>query len=591
MALTQHGFPPWFPFERSGGGTDNYTVKISGTDTTPGFVGVKLQAGYNIHFTTLNPAANEILLIDGIIYWTEYRRDNPGGQPDHGIAQWTPRTDTGFSRYDAIIAPVGNGAVSINDWTVVPIVYGIRAVDLSYNDTGSFGARGDYSVTMGYRAHTYAGTEHNIVAGYTIGTQSDGGILLRAAKTGDGGLVMPSGCDNSVMIGNGNWQNHGTYGGGVQFYIGWGGSTAGDLVMNVGHQQIVEGDGSTAFGTINNIQCRQNHQWGNFNQAVDTNNQSINNYFSGFFNGWTMSTPNATGIRECVLHGWRNRIDHVNGLTTLTNFALLMVGIDNLSEEGTQGADIFGRDNTIRASTIGTPATVNSISIYGRGNIAEVQSFLVGNANYFPRRNASDNQNPANLFAFGANHTLDNTSTQGATLQWAMGIGHGTELYSPGVVYLGSYNPRFKGTFPNNYDDNGKMQEGIAQLGALTTGTTPVLMSVGERTAPGVGSFYLELPPGSTWAVEGRVVGRRTDVGGPGESFSEKLEALVENTGGVVRIVGQSNTNLFWDGALAACAVVLVVNALNSAVEVQVTGVAGADMSWAATFEFTQVKD
>lgn len=42
---------------------DSNLVKISGTDTTAGFLGVKLAAGSGIAFTTLNPGANEVISI------------------------------------------------------------------------------------------------------------------------------------------------------------------------------------------------------------------------------------------------------------------------------------------------------------------------------------------------------------------------------------------------------------------------------------------------------------------------------------------------------------------------------------------------
>lgn len=127
-----------FSFKSTAGGGDNYTVMVTGADTTPGYLSSKLVQGSGVTLTVQNPGANENILIDasGTGYWdrtgTVLSPLNSGDSveitiPDGGNAAaltLTQNDDTNDSHVFEVVQNASSGSAWYNDQAYSMYLYG-----------------------------------------------------------------------------------------------------------------------------------------------------------------------------------------------------------------------------------------------------------------------------------------------------------------------------------------------------------------------------------------------------------------------------------------------------------------------------------
>lgn len=236
----------------------------------------------------------------------------------------------------------------------------------------------------------------------------------------------------------------------------------------------------------------------------------------------------------------------------------------------------FGQNNTASGTnsvSIGQTnvASGSNSTALGASNTASgTQSVAIGAGNTASQSGAvalgtSCTASAANATAFG------NSNTAGAVNSTAMGYGASTHTHNQ--LAIGS-----------SLSTTGDSQTSILHIRVATSGTTPAnLLASGSG-----GGNHISVASGRVIQFIAKGIAKNHTTG---DIFSFIRYGAIKNIGGTTSLVGSIGTlgTDIADAAMSTCSVAITADNGSSRLQVQVTGISGADIRWSCSLHYTEV--
>lgn len=293
------------------------------------------------------------------------------------------------------------------------------------------------------------------------------------------------------------------------------------------------------------------------------------------------ATQVASGQQSTIAGGFKNTASNAwstvcgginNSATGVEDF--VGGGINNVSSGG---------QSTIGGGSTNSSSGNGSTVAGGNGNVATNQYAAVGGG-------ASNTANNVGSTVVGGNNNVASGSQAtvlGGLNNTASGFMSATVGGERANAYLNAQIASSAGFFTNAGDSQWSVVNPRIQTADATAN---VILTLDNSNPPfGFGLSYITVPVNTAWIFEGSLIARRSS---DGANHIWTFVGGIKNNGGTTSLIGSVTlTDLVHDGAFTGgtLAVQVVADNTNSALSVQVTGIAATNIRWGARIRLTEV--